>query len=105
MTELIQPIQLSSEDLLYNAMDTMSKNDLEVLRKDIDEEIELRKYKESRVKKMKQDLAIEQNKLLNKFKMDLQKQKMDVADYSDSDEDEIIEIKPKQKRAPPKKKK
>ena len=58
MSEQQLQMSLSNEDLLYNAMDTMSKNDLEVLRKDIDEEIELRKYKESRVKKMKQDLAI-----------------------------------------------
>lgn len=94
MTEPLQ-MPLSNEDLLYNAMDTMSKNDLEVLRKDIDEEIELRKYKESRVKKMKQDLAMEQNKLLAKFKMDLQKQKLDLDDFSDDDEDEVIESKPK----------
>jgi hypothetical protein len=89
--------KLNPEDLLYAAIDTMSKPELELLRKDIDEEIELRKYKDDRIKRMKMELNKEQTRLIAKFKMDLEKQKMDIAELS-SDEDEIVEVKPKQQR-------
>ena len=92
-------IKISPEDMLYSAIDIMSHADLLLLRKDIDEEIELRKFKEDRVKRMKAELVKEQTRLITKFKMDLEKQKNDITDdISDEDEDEVVESKPK--RAP-----
>jgi len=64
--EQLQNLQPTAEDLLYEVIDEMTESQLKVLMKDIQDEIELRKYKATRVKKMKDDLDKEFEKLLKK---------------------------------------
>lgn len=58
--------KVNSIDILYEALDDMTEPDLKLLMKDIEEEIELRKYKATRVKKMKQELDKEFEILVKK---------------------------------------
>jgi hypothetical protein len=90
---------MSNEDLLYLVMDSMTKNDLELLKKDIEEELELRKYKDKRVKQIKLEIMKETEKILAQSKKKTAK-KEELESESESEEEDV---KPK-KRAPAKKK-
>lgn len=85
---------LSNEDLLYLVIDKMSKPELDQLHKDIEEEIELRKFKEKRLRQVKLEISKETDKLITQAKLKINKAKHVVLD--DDEEDEVIE--PRQKR-------
>ena len=90
------PMTMSPEDLLYEVMDEMNKSQLEELKKDIEDEIELRKYKEKRVRQIKLEIGKETDKILAQAKLRIGKSKH-LPDQISEDEDEVIEVKPKRK--------
>lgn len=91
-TQNQEPVQMSHEDLLYSAMNGMNKEQLELLRRDIDDEIELKKFKDKRVKQIKLDIEKETQKLLMQAKLKLNRNKNLQVEESDDDDNIELEI-------------
>jgi hypothetical protein len=94
-------LKVTPEDLLYEVMDGLNEAELKLLMKDIQEEIELRKYKADRVKKMKQDLDKEFEKMIKKNteKINAKKSIIDSSDEEDTEDEKPM----KKPRGRPKK--
>jgi hypothetical protein len=90
---------LSAEELLYQVIDNMNFIELEALKKNIEEEIGLRKFKISRVNEMKKQLEDEYDELFAKHNKKIGKMTAAKAPpksaivYNDSDDDDVIPAK------------
>lgn len=89
-------LNMSAEDLLYEVMESMTKPQLDALKKDIDDEIELRKFKEKKIKQIRLDISKETEKILQQAKLKIGKSKH-VVESEEDDEDEVIEAKPRRR--------
>jgi Phosducin len=90
---------LTPEELLYQVIDNMNILELELLKKNLEDEIGLRKYKITRVNEMKKQLEDEYDKLFEKHNVKITKlTKPKPIVFDDSDEDEVVS-----KKAPAKK--
>ncbi len=58
----------SDDDLFYEILNRANKDKLNYYLDEVKEEIELRKFKDIRVKKLKEQLKIEHSNILNKLK-------------------------------------
>lgn len=92
---------MTNEELLYSVLDKMTKPQLEEMRQNIDEEIELRKFKESRIKKIKADIERETNRMIAKYKSDYEHAKSEYLDFDSEEEEEDDEIVPPIKKKSP----
>lgn len=98
MNQLPQPTNdpqiIFNIEMLYNVIDAMNRDELEELQNHLNQEIELREYKASRVAKIKQDISLEKQKLRLKMLSELEKDKKhsNVIDdeYSSESSEEVI---------------
>jgi hypothetical protein len=99
MTSQQEP-PLSYEEMFYGMIDEMTKMELLNVKKDIEEEIALKEFKEKRVRQIKLEIIEEEKYLMAQSKAKLVKANKKPI-VSESDSDEIIET--KRKRSPKKK--